>query len=108
MHRPLADMARPTSLDEFYGQDTLIDNHPCCVNWLPPKSTMHDPMGSAWIWETTLARIIDNMNNLSKELGVYFKEMSATIHNVADVRKASDEARNHRQLMEKQSPLLPH
>ncbi|KAH6579345.1 hypothetical protein BASA61_010318 [Batrachochytrium salamandrivorans] len=101
MHRPLADMARPTSLDEFYGQDTLIGQSsllrqlvaskkvPCMILWGPPGSG-----------KTTLARII------AKELGVYFKEMSATIHNVADVRKASDEARNHRQLTGKKSILF--
>ncbi|EGF81548.1 hypothetical protein BATDEDRAFT_29838 [Batrachochytrium dendrobatidis JAM81] len=101
VYRPLADLARPTSLNEFFGHEAVVGQTsllrqlieskkvPCMILWGPPGSG-----------KTTLARII------AKELGVHFKEMSATIHNVSDVRKSCEEARTQRKLTGKKSILF--
>ncbi|KAF9577853.1 DNA-dependent ATPase mgs1, partial [Lunasporangiospora selenospora] len=78
---PLAERARPTSLEDFIGQQGLVgpggilralvlqDTVPSIILW-----------GPCGVGKTTLARIIAHTTKAQ------FKELSATTHNVADVR----------------------
>ncbi|SAM09442.1 hypothetical protein [Absidia glauca] len=87
---PLAARVRPTSLDDFVGQEELIgkggvlrilieaDRIPSMILW-----------GGPGCGKTTLARII------SKTTKSRFVELSATSHGAADVKKAFDEAKGH-------------
>ncbi|KAG0005861.1 Werner helicase interacting protein 1 [Entomortierella chlamydospora] len=86
---PLAERARPTSLDDFIGQKELVgpggilralvlqDTVPSIILW-----------GPCGVGKTTLARIIAHSTKSQ------FKELSATTHNVADVRKVFEDAKN--------------
>ncbi|KAF9922860.1 Werner helicase interacting protein 1 [Linnemannia zychae] len=86
---PLAERARPVSLDDYIGQQELIgpggilralvlqDNVPSIILW-----------GPCGVGKTTLARIIAHTTKAQ------FKEMGATTHGVADVRKAFEDAKN--------------
>ncbi|KAK5823348.1 hypothetical protein F5H01DRAFT_134333 [Linnemannia elongata] len=86
---PLAERARPVSLDDFIGQKELVgpggilralvlqDTVPSIILW-----------GPCGVGKTTLARIIAHTTKAQ------FKEMGATTHGVADVRKAFEDAKN--------------
>ncbi|KAF9135829.1 Werner helicase interacting protein 1 [Mortierella sp. 14UC] len=86
---PLAERARPASLDDYIGQQELVgpggilralvlqDTVPSIILW-----------GPCGVGKTTLARIIAHSTKAQ------FKEMGATTHGVADVRKAFDDAKN--------------
>ncbi|KAG0199601.1 Werner helicase interacting protein 1 [Mortierella sp. NVP41] len=90
---PLAERARPTSLDDYIGQQELVgpggilralvlqDTVPSIILW-----------GPCGVGKTTLARIIAHTTKAQ------FKEMGATTHGVADVRKAFEDAKNLFQL----------
>ncbi|KAF9183235.1 Werner helicase interacting protein 1 [Haplosporangium sp. Z 767] len=98
---PLAERARPTSLDDFIGQKELIgpggmfrslvlqDTVPSIILW-----------GPCGVGKTTLARIIANSTK------AVFKEMGATTHGVADVRKAFEDAKNLFQLMRQRTIIF--
>ncbi|MBN1855924.1 MAG: replication-associated recombination protein A [Dehalococcoidia bacterium] len=85
---PLAARMRPTSFDEFVGQEHLVgperllrrsiesDNLPSIVLWGPPGSG-----------KTTLARII------ARTTKAHFAPLSAVTAGVADLRRVVDEAR---------------
>ncbi|KAJ3155056.1 Werner helicase interacting protein 1 [Geranomyces variabilis] len=98
---PLADFARPTSLDDVRGHEKLIGKGTLLRSLIEqkkvPSLVLWGPPGSG---KTTLARII------ARSQGSYFKELSATTHNVSDVRKAADEARNHRMLTGQRSVIF--
>ncbi|KAG0051844.1 Werner helicase interacting protein 1 [Linnemannia elongata] len=88
---PLAERgkSRPVSLDDFIGQKELVgpggilralvlqDTVPSIILW-----------GPCGVGKTTLARIIAHTTKAQ------FKEMGATTHGVADVRKAFEDAKN--------------
>ncbi|KAF9115064.1 Werner helicase interacting protein 1 [Mortierella sp. AM989] len=90
---PLAERARPTNLDDYIGQKDLVgpggmlralvlqDTVPSIVLW-----------GPCGVGKTTLARIIAHSTKSQ------FKELSATTHGVADVRKVFEDAKNLFQL----------
>ncbi|KAG0279611.1 hypothetical protein BGZ95_000744 [Linnemannia exigua] len=85
---PLAERARPISLDDYIGQKELVgpggilralvlqDTVPSIILW-----------GPCGVGKTTLARIIAHSTKAQ------FREMGATTHGVADVRKAFDDAK---------------
>ncbi len=88
-NQPLADRMRPQTLDEFVGQEHLVQKHkvfrsaiergaiPSMIFWGPPGSG-----------KTTLARII------AKSSGAKFIQLSATSSGVKDIREAIDDARS--------------
>ncbi|KAF9944871.1 Werner helicase interacting protein 1, partial [Mortierella alpina] len=90
---PLAERARPATLDDYIGQKELVgpggmlralvlqDTVPSIILW-----------GPCGVGKTTLARII------AQSTKAQFKEMGATTHGVADVRKAFEDAKNLFQL----------
>ncbi|KAG0365683.1 Werner helicase interacting protein 1 [Gamsiella multidivaricata] len=90
---PLAERARPNTLDDYIGQKELVgpggmlralvlqDSVPSIILW-----------GPCGVGKTTLARII------AQTTKAQFKEMGATTHNVADLRKAFEDAKNLFQL----------
>ncbi|KAF9426828.1 hypothetical protein BGZ94_005951, partial [Podila epigama] len=83
---PLAERARPTSFADYIGQKELLallrsfvvqDTVPSIILW-----------GPCGVGKTTLARIIAHSTKAQ------FKEMGATTHGVADVKKAFEDAKN--------------
>ncbi|OBZ87256.1 ATPase WRNIP1 C26H5.02c [Choanephora cucurbitarum] len=90
---PLAAKVRPTHMDDFVGQESLLG-----PDGILKKLIDHDRIPSMILWgppgcgKTTIARIISNMSRSR------FVELSATTHHTADVKKAFDEAKNHQAL----------
>ena len=97
---PLAARMRPTTLDEFVGQDHLVGpgkvlrraidsgNLPSVVLWGPPGSG-----------KTTLANIMEQATN------AYFASVSAVSAGVADLRRIIEDAKERRR-MHNQKTLL--
>ncbi|KAJ3029131.1 hypothetical protein HK097_005846, partial [Rhizophlyctis rosea] len=99
-HIPLAELARPKTLNEFCGQTNIVgegkllrslveqNRVPSLIFWGPPG-----------VGKTTLARII------AKSQNTFYRELSATIHSLSDVRKAADDSKNHK-LLTGQKPII--
>ncbi|ORX47666.1 P-loop containing nucleoside triphosphate hydrolase protein [Piromyces finnis] len=98
---PLAELARPKTLDDYFGQEELIGNDtilkdliiknkvPSLIFWGPPG-----------VGKTCLVRIIAHQNN------TFLKEISGTIHSLSDLKKASEECANHLKLTGKKAILF--
>ncbi|MCK5003035.1 MAG: replication-associated recombination protein A [Gammaproteobacteria bacterium] len=90
-YRPLADRMRPTTLDEFFGQQHVLadggalrqaieaGNLHSMVFWGPPGTG-----------KTTLAKIIAHCSNAA------FISISAVLSGVKDIRSAIEQARQYR------------
>ena len=90
-YRPLADRMRPTTLDEFFGQQHVLaeggalrqaieaGNLHSMVFWGPPGTG-----------KTTLAKIIAHCSNAA------FISISAVLSGVKDIRSAIDQAKQYR------------
>lgn len=93
MESPLAEVLRPTSLDEVIGQHHLVDEgkllHEIIASKRPVSLILWGPPGSG---KTTLARII------AKETGADWIELSAVTSGVADVRKVIERAEQNERL----------
>jgi putative ATPase len=99
--KPLAEILRPQTLDEFTGQENLIgkgsllrdlieyDNIPSMIFWGPPG-----------VGKTTLARIIAN------ETKSYFRQISAVDSGKADMKKVILSAKESIQGMNKKTILF--
>lgn len=87
--QPLAERLRPRSLEEFVGQPHLTGPNSLLMNLLSSGGNM----GSIIFWgppgcgKTTLARL------LAKRTNAVFKELSATIVGVNEVRQVFEEAK---------------
>ena len=100
-YAPLADRLRPTSLDNFIGQENLIYNGSLLVRAIKANS-----IGSCIFWgppgvgKTTIANIIANSCN-----GI-FKRLNAVSSGVSDAKEIISEAKNMLQLYGKKTYLL--
>lgn len=87
--QPLAERLRPRSLEEFVGQPHLTGPNSLLMNLLSSGGNM----GSIIFWgppgcgKTTLARL------LARRTNAVFKELSATIVGVNEVRQVFEEAK---------------
>ncbi|GAA5798558.1 DNA polymerase III, clamp loader complex, gamma/delta/delta subunit [Helicostylum pulchrum] len=87
---PLAAKVRPSSLDDFVGQEELLGK-----DGILKKLIDNDRIPSMMLWgppgcgKTTIARIISKMTKSR------FIELSATSHGSADVKKAFEEAKGN-------------
>ncbi len=98
---PLAERMRPTTFDEFVGQEHIAKQ-----GSLFRRAIEAGTMGSAIFFgppgtgKSTLANIISNQKN-----GI-FKKLNAVSSGVADVKKIIDEARKDKSLFSRQTYLL--
>ncbi|MBA2124980.1 AAA family ATPase [Hyphomicrobium methylovorum] len=90
--RPLADRLRPKSLPEVAGQDHIVGPDGTLTRMLKtgriPSLVLWGPPGSG---KTTIARLLAGETNLA------FEQLSAIFSGVAELRKAFDRAKAHRE-----------
>jgi len=98
---PLAELVRPRTLNDYFGQEEIMGNNsilkalimenrvPSLILWGPPG-----------VGKTCLARIISNQYNS------FYREISGTIHSLADLKKASEECANQLKLTGKKAILF--
>ncbi len=81
-YQPLADKMRPTSLDDFYGQDAIVgENSPIRLMIENDKITSMILWGPPGVGKTTLAKIIANKTNSS------FHELSAVTSGIKEIKE---------------------
>lgn len=97
--KPLAELVRPKSLDDFVGQAELVGR-----GALLRRLVDRDAVPSLILWgpsgvgKTTLARLLSGRAR--------FVELSATAHGAGDVRRVVEEARNERRLTRRRTVLF--
>lgn len=89
--RPLADRMRPATLDEIAGQQHLLgQDAPLRKMLASGRISSFILWGPPGCGKTTLARI------LAKQTNMHYIALSAVFSGIADLKKAFQEARNHR------------
>ncbi len=92
-HHPLADLLRPTKLEDVVGQDHLCGDDGALTRMIRSGS-----LGSLIFWgppgtgKTTVARLLANETDLE------FLQISAIFSGVADLKKIFETARQYRQM----------
>lgn len=98
---PLAWRMRPSSLDQFLGQEKILGEESVLR-----KAIMSDKIGSFIFWgppgsgKSTLAKIISNITK------AYFAELSAVTSNISDVRKVLLQAEERLKVENRKTILL--
>ena len=92
-NRPLADLMRPSTIDEIVGQKQLLGE-----NGLVRRMVDNHKLSNLILWgppgcgKTTIARA------LAKSVDMDFVAMSAVFSGTADIKKAMDAARMNREI----------
>ena len=100
-YQPLASRLRPSSLDEFFGQQHLIGvGRP--LRDLIERGALHSMIfwGPPGVGKTTLAKI------LATGVDAHFETISAVLSGVADIRKAISKAQQQRDLQGRKTVLF--
>ena len=98
---PLAERMRPTTLDEFVGQEQIVGK-----NSLLRRAILADRLGSCIFYgppgtgKTTLASIVAATTNS------YFTALNAVSSGVADVKKVIEQAKHEKEVTGKNTYLL--
>ncbi|CAG8634160.1 8652_t:CDS:10, partial [Paraglomus brasilianum] len=110
---PLAARVRPTTLDDFIGQEQLIGTQGILRTLMEqdkiPSMILWAPCGCG---KTTLARIIAKMtksiliSRFAHITGVQVKEYSGVASGAADMKKAFEEAKNEQRLTGRRTILF--
>ena len=88
IYQPLAQILRPKSLDDFYGQPHLLNNnHP--LKYAIDSGKLHSMIlwGPSGVGKTTLIKII------ATKVGGYFEKFSAVLAGVKDIRLVVEKAK---------------